>query len=229
MTRTHIRPPRSSSPTAQHPGCFFLLLIAMDPVLALELQTYLTISESTIKREREKCKLLAEELQVSQRTVANYEERILELETIIMRLQAPQVSLFKMHKDKSGGVITVILNKGSAIDVVAHGTLIAESIACVHLSSNEPCPKPEIMLQTRNRNSQQDAAEKTCELWSTWFEHEAKKRKVEAEHLRREQRTMKRHETYTKGTVREALGCNKIPDDSALFHAAFETCSLSGV
>ena len=157
----------------------------MDPVLALQLQTYLTISESTIKREREKCKLLAEELQVSQRTVANYEERILELETIIMRLQAPQVSLLKMPKDKSGGVITVILNKGCAVDVLAHGTLIAESIACVHLSCSEPCPTPEIMLQTGNRNSKQDAAEKMCELWSTWFEHEAKKRKEETEQLRR--------------------------------------------
>ena len=125
----------------------------MNPVLALQLQTYLTISESTIKREREKCKLLAEELQVSQRTVANYEERILELETMIMRLQAPQVSLFKVPKAKSVGVITVILNKGSAVDVEAHGTSIAQSTACVHLSSTEPCPTPEIMLQTGNRSS----------------------------------------------------------------------------
>ena len=193
----------------------------MDPVLALQLRTYLTISESPIKREREKCKLLLEELQVSQRTVANYEERMLELETIIMRLQAPQVSLLKMPKDKSGGVITVILNKGCAVDVVAHGTMIAESIACVHLSCSEPCPTPEIMHQTGNRTCKQDAAEKMCELWSTWFEHEAKKRKEEAEQLRREQRTMKRHETYTKGTVREAFGSNDIPDNCALFHAAY--------
>ena len=147
----------------------------MDQVLG-----YLAISERTINREREKIKLLAEELQVSQRTVANYEERILELETIIMRLQAPQVSFFEVPKAKSGGVIKVILNTGRGFDFVAQGTLIAERmIACVHLSSTEPCPTPEIMLQTGNRNSKLDAAEKMCELWSTWFEHEAKKRKEE--------------------------------------------------
>ena len=189
----------------------------MDQVLG-----YIAISERSINREREKIKLLAEELQVSQRTVANYEERILELETIIMRLQAPEVSFFEVPKAKSGGVIKVILNTGRGFDFVAQGTLIAERmIACVHLPSTEPCPTPEIMLQTGNRNSKLDAAEKMCELWSTWFEHEAKRRKEEAENLRREQRTMKRHETYTKGTVREAFGSNDIPDDCALFHAAY--------